>query len=58
MVLFFEGWEWMVCQSADSIITQKDGLSRSREDKEWLMKKGRVRSRKWKKSRNKGRESE
>lgn len=38
--MFFEGWEWMVCQSAISIITQKDGLLRSREDKEWLMKKG------------------
>lgn len=58
MALFLEGWEWMVCQSEDSIIIQKDVLSRAREDKEWLTKKGRVRSGKWKRSRNKSMEKE
>lgn len=58
MALFLEGWEWMICQSEDSIIIQKNGLSRSGWDKEWLMKKGFIRSGKGKRGRNKSKEKE
>lgn len=48
----------MIRQSEDSIIIQKNGLSRSGWDKEWLMKKGFIRSGKGKRGRNKSREKE